>query len=192
MIKLAICDDDCGIVEEIETFIERAKEFSINYEVFYSAEELMKYELGDNKEQFDVFFLDIEMKKMSGLEAAKKIRNNNPHAILIFLTSYTEYVYDVFEVITFDFIVKPLTFEKFKEITNRDDSTEVIVVKDNEMVWNSYIYTKMEMDDGTIQEGVFFSGFRQGWDWPVSDAHTRSIYEKELELAVCEFTIVVQ
>ena len=52
---------------------------------------------------YDIYILDIEMQGMNGLELAKTIRTNEPNALIIFLTSYSEYVFDVFEVITFDF-----------------------------------------------------------------------------------------
>lgn len=115
MIKLAICDDDYNVIEIIKTYIDKSTEFSIEYEAFSSAEELEKYNL-NNQEYFDIYLLDIEMKQMSGLEIAKKIRKDNPYALIVFLTSHAQYVYDVFEVVTFDFVMKPLTYKKFNEI----------------------------------------------------------------------------
>ena len=63
---------------------------------------------------FDGFILDIEMKEMSGIDFAKKLREKNVDSLIIFMTSHSQYVFDVFETVTFDFIQKPLTFEKIK------------------------------------------------------------------------------
>ena len=35
------------------------------------------------------------------------------------MTSYSQYVFDVFETITFNFIEKPLTFEKIKKVLKK-------------------------------------------------------------------------
>ena len=113
--KLAICDDDISILNQLEDFIERTSNTRCNYELFSSAEELCQYEEKLNI-KFDFYILDIEMSPLSGLDLAKTIRARNPHALIVFLTSYPQYVYDVFEVITFDFILKPITYEKFYSV----------------------------------------------------------------------------
>lgn len=51
---------------------------------------------------------------MSGIDFAKKLREKNVDSLIIFMTSHSQYVFDVFETVTFDFIQKPLTFEKIK------------------------------------------------------------------------------
>lgn len=114
MIKLAICDDDPKIVEQLETYIEKMNNRRIEYDVFGSAEDLRRY-LGLNH-NYNLYILDIEMDGMTGLELAKVLRNEHLQSLIVFLTSYSQYVYDVFEVVTFDFIVKPITFEKFEKL----------------------------------------------------------------------------
>lgn len=109
--KIAICDDDDRIIEQIEQYMETINDKSLEYEVFFCAEELKQY-LTEQDVNFDVYILDIEMKEMSGIDFAKKIREKNLDSLIIFMTSYSQYVFDVFETITFDFIEKPLTFEK--------------------------------------------------------------------------------
>lgn len=113
MLRLAVCDDDKIVVEQIEPYIEQLKELSIVYEVYFSTEEFYghMFEL-----DFDVYFLDIEIADKSGIELAKKIRQANQYAVIVFITSYSKYVIDVFDVNTFNFILKPLTYEKFKKL----------------------------------------------------------------------------
>lgn len=79
---------------------------------------MIKY-ISDEKNDFEVYILDIEMNNISGLDFAKIIREKNATALIIFVTSYEEYVFDVFEVITFDFIKKPISYEKFKLTINK-------------------------------------------------------------------------
>lgn len=118
MIKLAICDDDLNILNQIDNYFEKINNQGIEYEIFFSAEELSKF-CNLEKSEFDVYILDIEMKKMSGLELAKKIRKYDLEAIIIFMTSHREYVFDVFEVLTFDYIVKPIDIKKFQQIIDK-------------------------------------------------------------------------
>ena len=56
------------------------------------------------------------MPQINGLELAKEIRKRDAKALFVFLTSYTQYVMDVFDVITFDYISKPITSEKLESV----------------------------------------------------------------------------
>lgn len=116
--KIAICDDNRIVIEQVEQYIEIISDSSIEYEVFFCAEELHKY-IEKYEKEFDVFILDIEMKEMSGIDFAKKIREKNTSALIVFMTSHSQYVFDVFETTTFDFIEKPLTFEKIKKVLEK-------------------------------------------------------------------------
>lgn len=116
--KIAVCDDDRTVIEQLEQYFERLHDKSLEYEVFFCAEELQWY-ITEQDAAFDVFILDIEMKGISGIDFAKKFREKNVNALIIFMTSYSRYVFDVFETITFDFMEKPLTFEKIKKLLEK-------------------------------------------------------------------------
>ena len=113
MLRLAICEDDSYVVEELEVFLEGMHDTLIEYDVFFSANEL-ENELEYN--EFDAFFLDIELGKESGIELARNIRRYNQYAVIVFITSYPQYVYDAFDVIAFDYIIKPLCVEKIRNV----------------------------------------------------------------------------
>lgn len=127
MLRLAVCDDDEFVVEQVESYIEKLKDISIVYEVYFSAEEFYSHML---ELDFDVYFLDIEIATASGIQLAEKIGQVNQYALIIFMTSYPKYVTDVFDVNTFDFIVKPVTFEKFKKVIDKV-SNYIFVSKTN-------------------------------------------------------------
>lgn len=112
MLKLALCDDDPVMMEILETYFEQLKDAQIDYDVYFSAEEL--YNKNMQQITYDVYILDIEMQGMNGLELAKSLRNDVPNSLIIFLTSYSKYVFDVFEAITFDFLLKPIQYDKFE------------------------------------------------------------------------------
>ena len=117
MLKLAICDDDLSICSHAEQLIEDIDIGGHYTEVFHSAEALTNY-LRQGNEHFNIYLLDIEMPGSDGISAARYIRNNDSNAVIIFITSHREYVYDVydvFEVLPFRFLCKPLEPDLFKK-----------------------------------------------------------------------------
>jgi len=61
--------------------------------------------------QPDVIFLDIEMPGMSGIELLRLLRGQP--ILTVFITSHPEFAVDGFELQAFDYLVKPLTAERF-------------------------------------------------------------------------------
>ncbi len=116
MIKVAICDDEDSIIQEMERIIETsAHEYGIQIEseVFYDGEQLIRY-MNRNEEQFDLFFLDIEMKGMNGIETAIHIREHDRKGLIVYVTSHESYALEAYQVHPFDFLVKPLQEEKVR------------------------------------------------------------------------------
>ncbi len=62
------------------------------------------------KNAVDLIFLDIRMPKMSGLELARLLK---PGPKIILTTAYREYAADAYEIDVFDYLVKPVTQERF-------------------------------------------------------------------------------
>lgn len=62
------------------------------------------------EEPIDVIFLDIQMPEIKGVELAKLL----PKTVkVIFTTAYAEYALEGFEVSATDYLLKPITFERF-------------------------------------------------------------------------------
>ena len=70
-------------------------------------------------EKYSCVFLDIEMPQITGIDMAQKIRKVNPFIPIIFVTSYRDYMEQVFEVQTFDYLLKPVTSKKLYKTLDR-------------------------------------------------------------------------
>ncbi len=68
------------------------------------------------KGETDVLFLDINMPKLSGISFVKSLKA--PPAV-VFITAYPEYAVDGFEVDAVDYLLKPVSFERFRTAVNR-------------------------------------------------------------------------
>ncbi|MGM1049990.1 MAG: LytR/AlgR family response regulator transcription factor [Bacillota bacterium] len=115
MIKLAICDDDISVCNSIEDMICKMELGNLSLDVFGSGAELMDY-MNTNEERFNIYLLDIEMPHTSGIETAACIRKADRDALIVFVTSHKEYVYEVFKVLPFRFLCKPVQFDALKVV----------------------------------------------------------------------------
>lgn len=76
---------------------------------------MIKY-LESDQEPFNIYLMDIEMPLQNGIETAAYNRKADRNAIIIFITSHKEYVYEVFEVLPFRFLCKPVQFDSMKTV----------------------------------------------------------------------------
>jgi DNA-binding LytR/AlgR family response regulator len=109
--RVAICDDEEKQRELFKSIlITMSIKTNIDFEIelFGSGEQLVSdYERHETP--FHILILDIEMGGMNGIQTARKIRGlNNLDEQIIFLTSYPEYMVESFDVMTFQYLIKPI------------------------------------------------------------------------------------
>ena len=116
--RIAVCDDNPKELERIKGCFCRIQGYDLVCSYFDSTSTVMEI-LKTEDSPYDLYILDIEMPGMNGLKLAKSIREKDSRALFVFLTSYTRYMKDVFDVVTFDFIEKPISDEKLLQILER-------------------------------------------------------------------------
>lgn len=108
--RIAICDDDIRICELFRGAVQRLYP-QASVSVYTDAGKLLREERLP-----DILLLDIRMPGVSGMEAARNLRENGWKGILIFITGNEEYVFEAFDVKAFHFLVKPIHSEKLEEV----------------------------------------------------------------------------
>ena len=72
-----------------------------------------------SSEAFDVIFMDIDMERMGGMEAARLIREQDSQVILVFVTNMAGYAIEGYSVQALDFLVKPVSDLRMEEELNK-------------------------------------------------------------------------
>lgn len=112
---VVICEDERCFQEEICHLVENWKNATGHTDVsctcFSSSEELwIRWQDGLSAE---LFFLDIQIPgEFSGMELAKRIRQSDPTASIVFITNYADYVYEGYVVNALRYLRKPIQSEE--------------------------------------------------------------------------------
>lgn len=112
--RIAICDDEKQICEFLKEKIRRyyfSNDINFSIQTFENGEKLLESDLN----QIDVLFLDVEMPGRNGMKVAKAIREKNKEMIIVFLTAYSEFVFESFKVDAFRYLVKPVKNQELNE-----------------------------------------------------------------------------
>jgi len=120
MFKIAICDDDvftCTALSKILNQIENENVLAFEIKIFLSGEELYKHIL-EKDMKFDMIFLDIELPQMSGIDIGNIIRKEfkNEKTKIIFISNHVRYALELFQIRPFDFVIKPIKYDKIEQI----------------------------------------------------------------------------
>lgn len=116
--KIAICEDEAAAREQLISLVNRVfAEMTYNFRCssFSSGEKLIAF-LKENPREFHIYLLDIELSGMDGLEVAQRIREQDPEAILFFVTSHGELMSEAFQVMALGYLTKPIQEEQVTKV----------------------------------------------------------------------------
>lgn len=151
MIRVVICEDNIMFREFLKKSL---------YKIFLESEEnfeIIEYSCGedflnDYPENIDIYFLDIEMNNINGMELARKIREENCSSEIIFTTALSDYIQDGYEVRAYRYLIKPI---EFNELEKHVYSCLEDLYKKNEnnlIIHNKGIVYKIQVDSITYIE----------------------------------------
>lgn len=117
MVNFALCDDNVNILDRLEKMLENIFTKN-NFDAHVTFKSTNSTDMIDfiSKNKVDVVLLDINLKSnKSGLELAKAIRNMHRNTYIIFTTGHLEYAMVAYKFRTFDYLAKPITYDRLED-----------------------------------------------------------------------------
>ena len=115
--KIAICDDEKQIISDYSKLI---NDYLYENNIVCSVDDFSD---GNSflqlANEYDLVFLDYDLPDINGMDIARNIRENDGKIMIVFLTAYSEHVYDSFEVDAFRYLLKPVSKEKLYETLDK-------------------------------------------------------------------------
>ena len=118
--KIAICDDSQADRQYILDMVRRwalQKGHRVSADAYTCAENFLFHYA--EKADYDILLLDIEMGAMDGVTLAKKLRQDNETLQIVFITGYSDYISEGYDVSALHYLMKPVKEEKLFSVLNR-------------------------------------------------------------------------
>ncbi|HEY2721267.1 MAG TPA: LytTR family DNA-binding domain-containing protein [Chitinophagaceae bacterium] len=136
MIKCIIVEDEILAQQVIQNHLEKIDSFEL---VGICNNALEARELL-NHQQVDVIFLDIELPGMTGLNFLRSLTIN---PIVVLTTAYGEYALESYELNVIDYLLKPISYERFSKTINKI-LAENLVKKSRENITGDHFFVKSD------------------------------------------------
>lgn len=118
--RVAICEDEeterAYLSSLVRSWAEQSG-YTMDLTIFDSAESFL-FHYAEEKD-YDLLLLDIEMGEMDGVSLAKRVRKENETVQILFITGYSEYIADGYEVAALHYLMKPVNRDKLFEVLDR-------------------------------------------------------------------------
>ena len=118
--KIAICDDSDADRQYVLDMVNRwaaSASHAVHTDPFTSAENFLFHYAEES--DYDILLLDIEMGAMDGVTMAKQLRKNNDTVQIVFITGYSDYISEGYEVAALHYLMKPVKEEKLCSVLDR-------------------------------------------------------------------------
>lgn len=118
--RVAIVDDsetDAQFVRDLLIDWSENRQLGIQSQIFSSAESFL-FRYAEDKD-WDILLLDIEMGAMDGVTMAKRVRRDNEAVQIVFITGYSDYIAEGYEVAALHYLMKPVNREKLLSVLDR-------------------------------------------------------------------------
>lgn len=155
MIRCLLVDDEPWALELMVSYVSKIPELEL---VAASDKPLQALSLAI-PEKTDLIFLDIQMPELDGLQFMKSINNK---CKVIITSAYTEYAIDGFEHNVIDYLLKPISFERFVKAVQkaREQLALVAPVAPAVPVQHIFIKTDNKLVKVRFDEILYLEGAR--------------------------------
>jgi len=134
-IRCIIVEDEFPAVEILKEFIGKISSLEI-MSTFDNALDAISY-LSKNK--VDLIFLDIQLPELNGIDFIKTLVNP---PLIVITSAYNEHAIEAFELIVFDYLLKPYSFQRFVKTISRINNHFESGENENIISNDQFIYVK--------------------------------------------------
>lgn len=183
LLNITILEDEAVYAGQLQKLLSewgKKNNVTISVRHFSRGEDFIKKAYDEE----ELFFLDIDLVTTNGIEIAKELREDGFRGHIIFLTAFSEYVFDGYHVQALDYLLKPIDADKL-------DNCMKPVLKDMEssfLIWQ----TQSEMIKVPYNKIMAFTSYKHYVDIitqiPVSasDNTTCKCYRRKITLKALE------
>ncbi len=118
-LTIAICDDNEKQISELRRLLDEwsaDKPFALSIEEYISAEGFL---FSYSDKPCDLLLLDIEMRGLNGMELAKRLRSNGDMLPIVFITGYSDYIAEGYDVEALHYLLKPVAKQKLFAVLDK-------------------------------------------------------------------------
>lgn len=118
--RIAVCDDCEADRQYVSQMVSRWASDAgraAHIDLFRSAEQFLFHYAEES--DYDILILDIEMGAMDGVSMARRLRETNDTVQIIFVTGYSDYISEGYEVAALHYLMKPVNEAKLRSVLDR-------------------------------------------------------------------------
>lgn len=144
-INVAIVEDNHECADTLKKYLKRySRDYNIIIDVFtfQDGEDIVSF----YESKYDIILMDIEMKHLDGMSAAKKIREFDKDVIIIFITNTPQFAIKGYEVKALSYLLKPVPYFAFQQEIN-NAMTEIQKKKES--------FILVTTDEGIVKLNIF-------------------------------------
>jgi DNA-binding LytR/AlgR family response regulator len=118
MIRVGVVEDDPGSIDRLLAHLDRFQRESgerFHVGAFHDGADVIE----DYRPDWDILLLDIQMDRVDGMTAARRIREVDGEVIIVFVTSSPQYAISGYEVDALSYLLKPVPYAAFEQEMRR-------------------------------------------------------------------------
>ncbi|OOQ56614.1 LytR/AlgR family response regulator transcription factor [Mucilaginibacter pedocola] len=140
-----IVDDEPGAITLLSEYIERTPGLEL---VGTALDPLVALDRLTGANAPDITFVDVDMRLLSGLELAGMV---NLYTTVVFTTAFQEYALQAYEKEAFDYLLKPITYERFAKCIQHAKRKKKLSVKNNYPIYKDFFTIKSEIKGRVVK-----------------------------------------
>lgn len=138
-ISCYVVDDEAGAIALLKEYLERTPGLEL---IGSSTDPIIALDELTGANAPDITFVDVDMRLLSGMDLAGMI---NLYTTVVFTTAFPQYALEAFEKEAFDYLLKPITYERFAKCIHHAKRKSKFVAKNDYPIREDFFNIKSEV-----------------------------------------------